>query len=159
MAPQMFRMKRPRRRNPIAVALYVNAGLLVAVLAVLLARDSGSAMLPSAFAQAQQQQQPGIAGGAGVFIMPAQFSSNIWGCYIMDVDKQTLCAYMVTDSPRQLKLIAARDFRWDRGLKNFNTGPSPQEIQDLVAKEAASGRVINRPSAQPTSPEQPAQSK
>ena len=150
-------MKKPRRRNPLALALYVNAGVLVAILAVLLGRgDSTPAMLPSALAQAQPS---GIAGGAGLFLMPAQFSSNLWGCYIMDVDKQTLCAYTVSGSPPQLKLVASRDFRWDRALKNFNTQPSPQEIQDLVAKEAAAARVTDRPAPPQVSPEQPPQSK
>ncbi len=152
-------MKRPHRRNPVAVALYVNAGVLVAILAVLLARDSSQPMLPGAFGQAQTAGA-GAAGGAGLFLMPAQFSGNLWGCYIMDVDKQTLCAYTVSGSPPQLRLIAARDFHWDRGLKNYNTPtPSPQEVQDLIAKEAASGRVTDRPIPPPTSPEQPPQSK
>src|SRR5687768_13512743 len=100
-------MKRPRRRNPLAVALYLNAAVLVAILAVLLARDSHQPMLPMAFGQAQ----PAIAGGAGVFVMPAQFSDKVWGCYIIDVDQQTLCAYTVSGSPPQLKLVAAREFR------------------------------------------------
>src|SRR6266480_8102179 len=39
-----FIMKRPRRRNPVAVALYVNAALLLAVLAVLLARGDAPAL-------------------------------------------------------------------------------------------------------------------
>jgi hypothetical protein len=157
MTPAWTFMNRPRRRNPVAVALYVNAGVLIAILAVLLARGSDQPMLPTALGQSQP---PGIAGGAGVFLMPAQFSSNVWGCYIMDVDQQTLCAYTVSGSPPQMKLVAARNFRWDRGLKNYNAGtPSPQEVQDLIAKEAASGRVTDRPPPQPKSPEQPPQSK
>jgi hypothetical protein len=139
------------------VALYLNAGVLIAILAVLLARWSDQPMLPAALGQSQP---PGIAGGAGVFLMPAQFSSNVWGCYIMDVDQQTLCAYTVSGSPPQMKLVAARNFRWDRGLKNYNAGnPSPQEVQDLIAKEAASSRVIDRPPPPPKSPEQPPQTK
>ena len=90
--------------------------------------------------------------------MPAQFSGNIYGCYILDVDQQTLCAYTVSGSPQKLKLIAARDIRHDRRLRNYNTEtPSPQEVQDLVAKEAASGRVIDRPTPPAVSPEQPPQ--
>ena len=147
-------MKRPRRRNPLAAALYVNAAVLVAILAVLLSRDSHRTMVPMAMGQAQQ---PVIAGGAGLFVMPAQFSGNVWGCYILDVDQQTLCAYNVTGSPPQLRLIAARDIRHDRRVRNFNTLPAPQEIQDLVAKEAASGRVTDRPTPSPVSPEQPQQ--
>ena len=55
-------MKRLSRRNPVAVALYVNAGLLAAIfVAVLATRESTQSMLPAAFAQAQPA---GIAGGA-----------------------------------------------------------------------------------------------
>jgi hypothetical protein len=70
MTPAWTFMNRPRRGNPVAVALYVNAGVLIAILAVLLARGSDQPMLPAALGQAQP---PGIAGGAGVFLMPAQF--------------------------------------------------------------------------------------
>jgi hypothetical protein len=161
MSPRTFmnrpRRTRRRRANHLAVALYVNAAVLVGILAVLLGRDANPPILSAAFGQAQPA---GIAGGGGLFLMPAQFSNNVFGCYIMDVDQQTLCAYMATGSPQQLKLIAARDIRYDRRLRNYNTrDPSPQEVQDLVAKEAASGRVVDRPPPQPQSPEQPPQSK
>jgi hypothetical protein len=147
-------MKRPSRqypaRNPVAIALYVNAAVLVAIGAVLLARDSAPSMLPTAIAQAQPA---GIAGGAGIYLMPAQFSQSVWGCYILDVERQTLCAYTTSGSPPQLRLVASRRFTYDRELKNYNTNPPPQEIQDLIAKEAAGGRVTDRP---PTvSPEAP----
>jgi len=130
-------MTRLRQANPVAVALYVNAALLGGVLLVLLGRDSTLTLAPQAYAQ----QQPPIAGGAGLFIMPAQFSSNVWGLYLMDVDQQTICAYTVTGSPQQLRLIAARNFRNDRKLGNFNTAtPSPSEVKDLVEKEQAAVR-------------------
>jgi len=59
-----------------------------------------------------------------------------------------------------LRLVAARDFRFDRRLRNFNTrDPSPQEVQELIGKEGSSGRVIDRPPPRPVSPEQPAPSK
>jgi hypothetical protein len=131
-------MHRPHRRNPVAVALYVNAALLLAILAALLARTDAPSLTPAAFAQAQQP----IAGGAGLFIVPGQFSGNIWGLYLMDVDQQTICAYTVTGSPPQLKLIAARNFRFDRRLNNFNVGGlTPAEVKDMVEKEQNSNRV------------------
>jgi hypothetical protein len=145
-------MKPPRRRNPVAVALYVNAALLLAVLAVLLARSDAPTLTltPAALAQAQQP----IAGGAGLFIVPGQFSSNIWGLYLMDVDQQTLCAYTVTGSPPQLKLVAARNFRYDRRLGNYNVaGLTPAEVKDMVEKEQNSNRVTgNGSNAQQGSP-------
>ena len=140
-------MKRSRRRNPLVVALYLNATLLAAVLVALLARGSGGPVLtPAALAQAQ----PAIAGGAGLFVMPAQFSSNVWGCYIMDVDQQTLCAYTVSGSPPKLRLIAARNFQYDRRLKNYNSdGLTPLEVKDLWEKEQADHRVVDRPAPTP----------
>ena len=139
-------MKRSRRRNPVAVALYVNAALLLAVLAVLLARADSPTLTPAALAQAQQP----IAGGAGLFIVPGQFSSSIWGLYLMDVDQQTICAYSVTGNPPQLKLMCARSFRYDRQLKNYNVGGlSPDEVKDLVEKEKNNNRVIGGGAAQP----------
>ena len=148
--------RRSRRRNALAVALYVNAGVLVAGLAVLLGRDSTPGLLPVAMGQAQPA---GIAGGAGVYLMPAQFSQTVWGCYILDVERQTLCAYTTSGSPPQLRLIAARNFAHDRNLKQYNTSPPPAEIQDLIAKEAAGLRGADRPPVAPPSPEQPAPSR
>src|SRR5256885_12848475 len=52
-----------------------------------------------------------------------------------DLDQQTLCAYTVTGSPPQLKLVAARNFRYDRRLGNYNVGrPAPLEVKDLVER-------------------------
>ena len=131
-------MTRSVRRNPVAIALYVNAALLLAIVVALLARGDGPTLTPAALAQAQQP----IAGGAGLFIVPGQFSSNIWGLYLMDVDQQTICAYTITGSPPKLKLIAARNFRYDRRLANYNIdGLTPAEVKDMVEKEQNSNRV------------------
>ena len=132
-------MIRRRRRNPVAIALYVNAAILLLILGVLLGRgDTPPLLTPAALAQAQ----PAIAGGAGLFIAPAQFSSNVWGVYLLDVDQQTLCAYTVTGSPPQLKLTAARNFRYDRKLGNYNNaGPSANEVKEMLEKEQAETRT------------------
>jgi hypothetical protein len=124
-------MMRVRRRNPIVFALYANAVLLAVILVVLLTRDSGPHLVAPAFGQAQMP----IAGGAGLFVVPAQFSANTWGCYVMDVDSQTLCAYQFFPGDKYLHFIAARNFRYDRQLPDFNTQPSPDEIKQLVEKK------------------------
>lgn len=142
-------MPETRRTNPVVIALYVNAALL-AVLVVILLTRSGGDLLPAAYAQ----QQPPIAGGAGIFIMPGQFSTNTWGCYLLDVDQQTLAAYQYLPGDKNLRLVAARNFQYDRRLKNFNTAPDPQEINTLVQKEASPPRTVN-PDLAPQSPEEP----
>jgi hypothetical protein len=132
----------------VAVALYVNAALLLAILAAVLARSDSPtlSLTPAAFAQAQQP----IAGGAGLFIVPGQFSQNIWGLYLMDVDQQTICAYTVTGSPPQLRLVAARNFKFDRQLKDYNVGGlKPDDVKDMVEKEKNTSRVTGgNPQAQ-----------
>ncbi len=47
------------------------------------------------------QNQPPIAGGAGVFVMPAQIGPGQWGCYLLDVDAGTLCAYQYMPGSRR----------------------------------------------------------
>lgn len=136
-------------RNPVARALYVNAALLAVLIVVLLARSDAPALLPAALGQ----QQP-IAGGAGIFVMPAQFSTNTWGCYLLDVDQQTLVAYQYVPGDKNLRLVAARNFQYDRRLRNFNTEPAPQEINELIQKEINPPRTVN-PDMAPPSPEGP----
>jgi hypothetical protein len=53
-----------------------------------------------------------------------------------------------------LRLIAARNFKYDRHLGNYNTTPAPLEVQELVKKEGDLARVRDRNTA-PTSPEAP----
>jgi hypothetical protein len=85
-----------------------------------------------------------------MFLMPAQFAINAWGCYIMDVDQQTLSAYEYFPSEHQLRLVASRDIRFDRRLKNFNTdNPTPREVERMLEKEADNARVLT---TQPSPP-------
>jgi hypothetical protein len=121
-----------RRRSGIAAALWANAALLAVILVVLVARGDGPGLMPAAMAQ--PAQQPAIAGGAGLFVAPAQFSQNLWGAYVMDVDRQVLCAYQYFPGERQLRLVAARGFRHDHKLTNFNTLPDPADVEQMVNK-------------------------
>src|SRR3954470_21701901 len=125
-------MRRPRRQNPVAIALWANAILLGAILVTLIARSNSPSLLPMAFAADEQSRIPlapqPIAGGGGLFLMPAQFAVNQWGCYIMDIDRQSICAYQFMPVEHNLRLVAARNFTWDRQLKNFNTGSNPGEM-------------------------------
>jgi hypothetical protein len=133
-------MKAPSRST--TIALYAIAALLLANLVAILAKDTTPTLLPVAFAQQQgQNRQAPIAGGAGLFVMPAQLSGNTWGCYLMDVDRGTLCVYQFLPGARQLQFVASRSFAQDTRLANFNTTPTPTEIQDLVNKQDQATRT------------------
>jgi hypothetical protein len=154
-------MRRPRRNNPIALALWANAIALTIVGLAIFSRSSGSNSprdtidvpnFPDFASRAMAQNQMPIGGGAGLFMVPAQFSSTTFGCYIMDVDAQTLSAYWYEPPSHQLHLVASRNFRFDRRLGNYNTIPAPMEIKALVDKEQAEVRgAETRPT--PPSPE------
>ncbi|MCC6423705.1 MAG: hypothetical protein IT447_09535 [Phycisphaerales bacterium] len=135
-------MRRRRPNRSILFALYLNAAMLALVAVALLARKGDSSILQAAYGQ----NQPPIAGGAGVFVMPGQLSSNTWGCFLLDVDAQTLCVYQYSGGDRDLRLVAARGFRYDRRLTNYNTQkPSPQEVKALLEKEQNALRGENPP--------------
>ena len=116
-------------------AAWANAALL-GMIAVLLLRGAD---MPQVLSTAQAQ--PAMSGGAGVFVVPAQFSPTTFGAMLLDVDAQTIAAYQFFPGEKQLRLIAARNYRWDRRLGNFNTGsPTPNEVKELVEREATGGR-------------------
>jgi hypothetical protein len=132
--------KRRRRNRTLVTALYLNAGLLAALLVAVLFRGGGGASNAMA-----AQAMPQIGGGGGLYMMPAQFTQYNWGCYVMDIDKQTLMAYEYIQGTKQLRLVAARYFRHDRDLQDFNTIPSPKEIERIVLSGKAGIRGQEQP--------------
>lgn len=128
--PSRQSYRRRHRRSPLVVALYLNAALLACVLVALLARGGGS----TAFAAGPAQP---IAGGNGVYLMPGQMAINLWGCYVLDVERQNLCAYEYVPGRKQLQLVAARYIGHDRQLQRYNTSPDPEEIKRLLKLQDA----------------------
>lgn len=154
VASRVFRMRRSHRHNKLSLALFANAFALALIALALFARneDRFPSVIPAAYGQ---PGQAAIGGGAGVFVVPAQFGSNFYGCYIMDIDAQTICAYQMFPGEHNFRLIAARSFKYDRRLNNYNTAtPSPLEVKALVEKEQADVRAADQKRA-PTSPEAP----
>ena len=122
-------MPQPARNQPLVIALYVNAALLLAVLVALISRGPGQTVFA-----APPSPQP-IAGGANLYLMPAQFAANKWGCYVLDIDAQTLMAYYYApkNDGTDLQLVAARKITYDRRLTNFNsTTPNWMEVKKWV---------------------------
>jgi hypothetical protein len=140
---------RHRRRSPLTTVLWVNAVLLAGILGFLIA-NNGSSLLSSAHGQALNN----IGGGAGVYVVPAQFGDRQWGCYLVDVDQQTLIAYEFFGGEKQLKFVAARSFKYDRRLGNYSTSPSSLEIQRLLEheKDAERKSEVQPPAPQPLPP-------
>lgn len=137
-------MRRPRRHNrTLVVALYVNAALLFGILLLLLSRSNSMSFLPAAYGALSPQP---IAGGANLYLMPAQFTDRTFGCYILDIDTQTLCAYryFTSNDGTALRLVAARKITYDRRLTNVNSDhPSWLEVKDMVEQQQRELRGTN----------------
>jgi hypothetical protein len=143
-------MQSPQREKRIFIALCVNAAVLVLILLAVLSRDGRVVFASPALAQ-----QAPVAGGNGLFVMPAQLAPSTWGCYLMDVDNQTLCVYQYSPGEKMLRLSAARSVKFDRALGNFNTNPPPTEIRDWVQREQEALRgAESQPAKSPEVPKE-----
>jgi hypothetical protein len=138
-------------QNKIFIALCVNAVILGLILLALVSRGDSPIGVPAAFGQQQPAQPAAVGGGGGIFVAPAQLSSTTWGCYLMDVDHQTLCVYQYSPGEKMLRFTASRTFRYDRQLDDYNTLPSPSEMKDLAARQNEPPRGVTPPA--PKSPE------
>jgi hypothetical protein len=88
----------------------------------------------AALAQATPAAQPGQQLGArGIYMMPAQLGPMSYGLYLMDVDSGTICIYKALPDSNRFTLMAARSFKYDRFLEDFNNDkPRPKEVQKLI---------------------------
>lgn len=122
-------------RNPIVLALYANAAVLLLILLVITGRVVATGGFSWFEAPVYGQQEQPVAGGGSLFLMPAQLSSNTWGCYVLDANAQTLTAYQYYSGEKMLRLVAARNVRFDRQLASYQTAPPPAEVQQMVERE------------------------
>jgi hypothetical protein len=74
--------------------------------------------------------------------MPCQLHPDVWGCYLVDTNKQTVAVYEYRAGEKALVLSAARDFRFDLDLKNYNTSP-PWYLIKKGTEEAAQNEKAN----------------
>jgi hypothetical protein len=131
-------MAESRVSRHVVYALYANAALLLTILIVLAGRGRGS---ETAIAQPVPEVPP-VAGGNGIFVMPCQLHPDVWGCYLVDTQRQTMSVYEYRAGDQALVLSAARNFRFDLDLKNYNTIPAWFDIQKAV-EEAAQNQQVN----------------
>jgi hypothetical protein len=134
-------MRRTLFANRTIFALCANAVLLLLILLAIAGRDGrllpGSVALGQMQALSQTSSTPG-----GLSVMPGQIAPNMWGCYVMDTQNQTLSVYQFFPAQPNLKLMAARDISNDRKLGFFNTTPSPTEVREMVERAEEPVRTL-----------------
>lgn len=112
---------------------------LLGVIAVSIWSRPEPSLLSTALAQS-----PGVAGARGVYAFTGQLDASRHGLFMMDVEQGTIWCYEIDSGPggtRQLRLITARSWIYDRYLQDFNCGqPDLKMVQGLVAQQRAGAR-------------------
>lgn len=72
------------------------------------------------------------AGARGIFAFTGQLTKNTFGAFMVDTDAGTIWCYEYDGAMRQLKLVAARSFQYDRYLEEFDTEPKPDVIKGML---------------------------
>ena len=97
------------------------------------------------------------AGARGVFAFTGQVTPSTFGVFMVDVDAGTIWCYEWNERKGCLRLIAARSWRYDRYLEEFNAcTPGPREVERLVEMERAQRLQeagVEEESSFPTRPE------
>ncbi|MFH0980226.1 MAG: hypothetical protein V2A79_01640 [Planctomycetota bacterium] len=122
----------PRETRSPQVAMWLIAGFLGVIATCLVLRLDGP-VVGQAFGQAVSQ-----AGARGVFAFTGQVTKNTFGVFMVDVDAGTIWCYEWNEGKGCLRLVAARTWRYDRYLEEFNAcAPGPREVEHLVEIERA----------------------
>jgi hypothetical protein len=132
---------RPRARGLTVGLWLIGAGLLANAGAMVYSQGTGHApdisLDRTAFAQAiPSGGQTGLLGARGIYMMPAQLGPTTFGVYLMDVDSGTICVYKAIPETSRFRLMAARSFKNDRFLEDYdNEGLLPRDVQKVVANQ------------------------
>ena len=85
---------------------------------------------------ANAQAEPQVNTSGGILAIPVQIGPDSYGLAMVDTVSQTLWIYKLNDggpADSRLELLAARSWRYDRLLQNYNTAePKPEQVKTLL---------------------------
>jgi len=86
--------------------------------------------------------QPVSSGGArGLFAFSGQLSKTTYGVYMVDLDAMTTWVYEYLPQKGCLRLAAARTWRYDRYLENYNICDLPPEVVEQMIEDQRQHRL------------------
>lgn len=105
--------------------------ILLAIIATALIVSPRASFLPTANAS------PSMLGARGIFAFTGQLDENSYGLFMMDVDSSNVWVYQYQPGAKQLKLVAARSFLYDRYLEEYKNDPvtAPKVIKGMLDKQ------------------------
>lgn len=77
---------------------------------------------------------PSLAGHTGsIQAFPVQMGRSIYGFVLLDPRRHSLAVYRLDGDVSRLRLLAARNYRYDLRLKDFNnSSPTPVQVKKLL---------------------------
>jgi len=123
----------PRPPHPV---FWVIALALVVIAVVLVVRPARDPLAGLAFGQTSAS-----TGARGVFAFSGQLSKTTYGLYVVDTDSMTIWAYEYLPQKGCLRLAAARTWRYDRYLENYNICDLPPEAVEQMIEEQRQSRL------------------
>jgi len=84
-------------------------------------------------------------GGGNLLVVTGQVGADAYGVYLVDQENHRMAVYQwLPGKPGKLKLVAARNCAFDLRLDEYNTEPSPNEIEQLVREGQGVGGSSRR---------------
>ena len=129
---------------------WVIAGCLVLLTANALLRGGegrgGFSLLSSTSALAQ----PTTTGGLrGVYSFSADLGKGVRGVFMVDVDTMTIWCYEYSSERGGLRLAAARSWKYDRYLEDYNTWGVPPAVVEKMVEDERNYRIESQLNIKP----------
>jgi hypothetical protein len=88
----------------------------------------------AAWGREQLTVNPTIEGDrGGIRAFPVQLGRGMYGFVLLDTRRHSLAVYRLDGAVSRLRLMAARDYRYDLRLKDFdNSSPTPVQVKKLL---------------------------
>jgi len=123
-------MAAPQERRTV---LWIIAILLAIIATALVMRSPDLLAVQKAFGG-----DPPVPGARGVYAFTGQLAENRFGLFMMDVDAGNIWCYEYVPATRKLMLVAARTYRYDRYLEDYNNDQqsTPEKVQQLLREQS-----------------------
>ena len=110
------------------------------VIVVILSVIATCLVLELGFGASSATAQVTSVGGRDMLVVGGQITKDSYGLYLVDTKRQSLCVYQWLPGTRKLRLMAARTFKFDVQLDEYNADkPTPSEVKRLVEQNRRLG--------------------
>ncbi|MBC8373951.1 MAG: hypothetical protein ISS69_03935 [Phycisphaerae bacterium] len=110
------------------------------VIVVVLSVIATCLVLELGFGASSATAQVTSVGGDDMLVVGGQITKDSYGLYLVDMKRQSLCVYQWLPGTRKLRLMAARTFKYDVQLDEYNADkPTPRDVKRLVEQNKRLG--------------------